>query len=133
MAEIPVTILPPIVDATPSDDGSHVLIRTEQSPGSHLVLAVKREEIGKLIAALAFGNTQCRKVLGISDDIRESFHVNWGEMSGDVRTNPILSLVIGAAGRLDFAIGPNAPMQMLEFLQTQLEQPTFPTPTGKPN
>ncbi len=90
-----------------------MLIHTELAPGHQTIFAINRQDVGNMISALAIGNMKCREILKVSKDIRESFPVTWFEFAGDLNETPVLSLMIGPDGRLDFLLRRGMATQML--------------------
>ena len=129
MAEIEGIPLGQITGGQPTDDGTHVLIRAEQSSGAEIVIAVADEELGKLISACATGHMDCRKIRGVPLAQRDTFTVTWWELGFDPTNKAVvLSLTFGARGRLDFSLPGRMPMEILETLRSHLEPSTPETP-----
>ena len=48
---------------------NQVLIHTKSAPGHQTIFAINRQDVGKMISALAIGNMKCREILKVSKDI----------------------------------------------------------------
>jgi len=128
MPDISATLIGQITGVMSSDDGNHVLIRTEPSPGIESVFALKRDQLCNLIDLLALGHMQCRKIHGVPLEQRDVYATTWWEIGFDPASGvAILSLTFGAGGRLDFALPGAMPMQILETLRAHLEPSTSQT------
>jgi hypothetical protein len=134
---MPLTAAIPIekaIGVTPTDDGSHTLVKVEQAPGTEITLAIKDSQINNLIGLLALGNMQCRKIHNTPQEFREVHTTTWWELAVDQITGlKVLSLTFGPGGRLDFSLPGMMPERILETLRTLLEPSTVPTQNKPPN
>lgn len=134
MADVPALPLGRVTGSMATDDGSHILIRTEQAPGVEQVFALQEDQASLLIQAIAEGHMQCRRRRGVPPEQRDMHPVRWWEISVNPQSNLVaLSLTIGPAARLDFALPDPIPRQILETLQVHLGQSIPQKPSTPPN
>lgn len=125
MAEIAAFPIETLSGVMTTDDGLHTLIKAVMPNGAAIDLALPTSQMGNLIEMAAFGLTDGRKKQGIPKEEILGFPATWFEIGIDALSGQtILTMTIGAGGKITFMFDKVMAAQMLETLQVGLGRPT---------
>ena len=114
-----------------TEDGSQLLLISEQPTGNETLFAIRDDHVCDLIAILAIGHMRCRSLQGVPSDRRDAFTVARWELGFQPGDAPAaLSLTIPYGGRLDFHLSTPMVREISEMLRAYLE-PAASLPAAK--
>lgn len=110
-----------VVEGYQGAGGQDFTVRAVQPDGQELDVTVPQNQLRPLIEVAAAGFTLNNATQGIAQDAKFPFDISAWDIALDKTTNrTTLSVTIATGGRLDFALAPGMPEQMLHRLQAML-------------
>ncbi|MDD4616148.1 MAG: hypothetical protein PHW76_03405 [Alphaproteobacteria bacterium] len=129
MVDVSAVAIREISGSQVTEDGQNMLIKTIQSDGNELILAIPRSEILKLADVSALSQKQSDEILKIDPAIKPVFRVSWWELGFDKSTGTVmLTLTFGAGGKLSFQLWGDMPKALLDTLQVHVGGNTLQKP-----